>query len=114
MELICVTLNAPDDWNDHIKLYDKFFGEYELRSASEGMRFSVPRVSKSSDCSYVIADADYRMPVKKGAEMTVTVFPFWNIFAPVKAGEYAAKALVKVDGKPTGEYYLSHSADILN
>ena len=24
-ELICVTLNAPDDWNDHSKLYDHCF-----------------------------------------------------------------------------------------
>lgn len=23
-ELVCVTLNAPDDWNDHISLYEKF------------------------------------------------------------------------------------------
>jgi len=25
VELVCVTLNAPDDWNDHIKLLDKGF-----------------------------------------------------------------------------------------
>lgn len=30
MRLICVTLGAPDDWNDHMKLYDEAFGKYVL------------------------------------------------------------------------------------
>ena len=29
--LICVTLNAPDDWNDHKKLYDAGFASVECR-----------------------------------------------------------------------------------
>lgn len=28
-ELICASLNAPDDWNDHTNLYDYGFSEYE-------------------------------------------------------------------------------------
>ena len=31
--LICVTLNAPNDWNDHIKMYDYGFSVTESRSA---------------------------------------------------------------------------------
>ncbi len=30
MTLICVTLNAPDDWNDHQKLYNNLFDRYHL------------------------------------------------------------------------------------
>ena len=31
--LICVTLNAPNDWNDHIRMYDYGFSVTESRSA---------------------------------------------------------------------------------
>ncbi|MBQ8107414.1 MAG: D-alanyl-D-alanine carboxypeptidase, partial [Ruminococcus sp.] len=29
-ELICVTLNAPDDWNDHVKLYDYGYSKVSM------------------------------------------------------------------------------------
>lgn len=35
MELIAVTLNAPDDWNDHIHMYEYGFDQYDLKSLSE-------------------------------------------------------------------------------
>ncbi|MFK2824257.1 D-alanyl-D-alanine carboxypeptidase family protein [Bacillus sp. B190/17] len=31
LDLIAVTLNAPDDWNDHIYLYEKGFSEYNSK-----------------------------------------------------------------------------------
>lgn len=35
--LICVTLSAPDDWNDHCALYDYGFSQYEMTEiATEG------------------------------------------------------------------------------
>lgn len=30
MDLIAVTLNAPDDWNDHINMYETAFKKYEM------------------------------------------------------------------------------------
>ncbi len=37
--LLCVTLNAPDDWNDHMKLYDYGFAQMQCTelSAPEGL-----------------------------------------------------------------------------
>ena len=29
VKLITITLNAPDDWNDHISLYDQYFDKYK-------------------------------------------------------------------------------------
>ena len=33
--LICVTLNAPDDWRDHMTLYDRFFASHPRRVLTE-------------------------------------------------------------------------------
>jgi len=30
--IVCVTLNAPDDWNDHISLYNSFFESLQERT----------------------------------------------------------------------------------
>ncbi|MUV39739.1 Serine-type D-Ala-D-Ala carboxypeptidase [Lentibacillus sp. JNUCC-1] len=35
MDLIAVTLNAPDDWNDHIKMYDWAYDAYTLKELKE-------------------------------------------------------------------------------
>ena len=32
--LICVTLNAPDDWNDHKKLYNQGFSKVHVKEYS--------------------------------------------------------------------------------
>ena len=44
MTLICVTLNAPDDWNDHKKLYDFGFSSYK-RINTDAFDISVPVIS---------------------------------------------------------------------
>ena len=37
MELIAVTLNGPDDWNDHIAMYETAFSQYDyIKILSEG------------------------------------------------------------------------------
>ncbi len=37
-DLIAVTLNAPDDWNDHIKMYESAFKEYKpIKVLAEGV-----------------------------------------------------------------------------
>ncbi|MCM3566741.1 D-alanyl-D-alanine carboxypeptidase family protein [Neobacillus mesonae] len=35
MDLIAVTLNAPDDWNDHISMYDYGFKNYDMAEVIE-------------------------------------------------------------------------------
>lgn len=51
VELICVTLCAADDWNDHIKLYNYGFSEFKntsLPAAHQTLRFSVVGGDKST------------------------------------------------------------------
>ena len=43
--LICVTLNAPDDWNDHMNLYDYGFAQLAERTYTAGFQLiSLPAV----------------------------------------------------------------------
>ena len=49
--LICVTLNAPDDWNDHMNLYDYGFAQLAERTYTAGFQpISLPVVGGEKKC----------------------------------------------------------------
>ncbi len=88
VRLICASLNAPDDWNDHMKLFDYGFEKYEsLKFASpldylielnieggnvssfyasnlEELKITLPR--KKRDISTKIVYNDISLPIKEG------------------------------------------------
>ena len=47
--LICVTLNAPDDWNDHKKLYDMGFSSLHAQKLDTPENLTLPVVGGMSD-----------------------------------------------------------------
>ncbi|QVK16992.1 D-alanyl-D-alanine carboxypeptidase [Mycoplasmatota bacterium] len=57
-ELISVTLNGPDDWNDHMKLFDYGFKEYDLKIVLEKGIFEV---KKLNDIFYIDDQVVYPM-----------------------------------------------------
>ena len=67
--LICVTIDAPDDWNDHERLLERAFGLYTLREA-------VPAGEKVG-----------RIPVLGGAEMEVQLCTAKSFSYPLAQGE---------------------------
>ncbi len=46
MELIVVTLNGPDDWHDHLKLFEYGFTEFNLRTIIEKGIFEVKQLDQ--------------------------------------------------------------------
>ena len=112
MALVCVTLAAPDDWNDHTKLYDLAFSEFEMRDVTTGIRFPVPLVSEGGDQTYAVPETAYSVPVEKTADVTLRASLPWFAIAPVRPGEKAGKVSVSVDGERIGEYDLTYSESV--
>lgn len=110
--LICVTLSAPDDWNDHMKLYDWGYSVCEKRSVSAAARFTVPVIAGEKAEALVLPDRDHFVFAPKTAEISCRAELPWFVFAPVKAGERAGKVRVYVDGEAAGEYYLIYSESV--
>lgn len=113
--LVAVTLNAGDDWNDHIKMYD--YGYSVARS--EKLNISIPDKIRvyGSEKSYiktkltdtlVIADEkdnfSYEISLKK-----------W-VYAPVSTGDVIGYIYVKKNGHliKQSEIAASENADILD
>ena len=110
MRLICVTLNAPDDWKDHKTLYDNAFSEYTphlLKTAGENIASA--KIKKGAlDAVALTVNQDITIPVKPGEETKITtqVTPFEDLQAPITKGDILGSLIIKIDGQPMGEFPL--------
>lgn len=93
--LICVTLNAPDDWNDHKKLYDECFARYSLHNESGVI--AVPAVGGSADTVKASYSADISVLNEKYVTVELYAFPF--VYCPVEKGSEIGKAVIKYKEK---------------
>ena len=74
MQLVCVVLNAPDMWNDSLRLLDGGFAEYTLTTVLD----SLEPVAQLP-CAF--------------CDEIVPVLPLWDAAVPLKEGEQAEIAL---------------------
>ena len=95
MTLICVTIADPDDWRDHASLYDAMFGEYRFVPLS-GLG-SIHVISGVRETVYAEPGMQ-GIAVRRGSEVSVTVYMPRFVFAPVRAGGEAGEIELTVDG----------------
>lgn len=108
---ICVTLSAPDDWNDHMKLYDWAFSNFSTRLVTEGVGFDVPVISGSAESARLIPE-DMRLFLPSSAEVELRAELPWFVFAPVKAGEEGGSLGAYLNGEEIGRCRLIYEKDI--
>ncbi len=93
--LVCVTLGAPDDWNDHKKLYEECFAKYESCTFTDTI--AVPAVGGTKNeinCAYT---AELHVLNKNLVTVELYAFPF--VYCPVSAGDKLGKAVIKYKEK---------------
>ena len=93
--LVCVTLGAPDDWNDHEKLYEECFAKYESCTFTDTI--AVPAVGGTKNeinCAY---SAELHVLNKNLVTVELYAFPF--VYCPVSAGDKLGKAVIKYKEK---------------
>ncbi len=101
--LICVTLNAPDDWNDQMALYDWGFARVVTGNVTANLRYDLPlggggRIELAADPLVLCLPRDAVLKVR--AELPPFVLP------PVREGEVAGRVTVLLDGEILGEAAL--------
>ncbi len=116
-QLICVTLNAPDDWNDHTRLLDQAFSNtvrYPL--LAQGMTVnSVSVRDGSSDSVEVTADRNFYLTERantKFQNVKITYKLPDTVTAPVKQGEILGTAQIFYEDKLLDAIDLIAAADI--
>lgn len=107
LELICVTLSDPDDWQDHAALYDWAYGEYRcVRYPAGTVLAQVPVVSGADTQAGAALQEEVSLclPVGTEAEPELALPRF--VFAAVAQGGPAGTVRFPGTGAPGREYPL--------
>lgn len=106
--LIAVTLDAPDDWQDHAAMLDYGFSQYECVTLceTEAIRVTLPVTGSTADTVTLCNKDALRatLPVTRG-EITYTVEAPHFSYAPVQSGDSMGRLVFRcdVDGDGTVE-----------
>ena len=101
-DLICVTLNDRNDWNDHMAIYDYGFDTVRELDVTLPTDITVDTVGGNTEKLHLVTkDSSVRICTVAGNEndiqFTLLSAPF--IYAPVKYGEEAAKLRISFMGR---------------
>ena len=102
--LVAVTINAPDDWNDHAQLLEEGFSRYELRqivAAGECIGTLDVVGGDGSQVSLMAAEGFF-FPVAEDETVTLGIPGPGFVYAPVVEGADAGSARICVEGHRVG------------
>lgn len=108
MTFICVTLNAPDDWNDHCNLYNNLFSEYKMKEVIEGgQKVKEIKIENSeTDKVCAIADKDIYYPLTANEKIEARINSADSLSAPVYANEMCGEAVLFLNNREIGRVGL--------
>lgn len=103
--IIGVTIDAPDDWNDHCQLLNDGFTRYQDRQIVQAGQYvgTLTVLGGESGCVQVLAAEDFSYALAQG-ESPVLVLPGPGfVYAPAVAGADAGFAYVLINGNAIGK-----------
>ena len=106
--MICVTLGAPDDWNDHKKLYASCEKKYHQETVNNTVSIDVA----GGDTDTVSASFSAEISVINPQYITVDYYYFPFIYAPVKKGDEIGKVIIKYKEKEITSAALIAEEDV--
>ena len=109
--LICVTMDDPNDWEDHCALYDWGFAAFSTREVTAALSFEVPVVSGETALVRVEAEP-LRLFLPRSAEVTAAAELPRFVFAPVNEGETAGVVRFLLGGEVVGESRLYYTETV--
>lgn len=113
MRLICVTLSAPDDWNDHKKLLDYGFESYNISSFSESnFRLNLPIASAVAKTAAAVPENDIVVLTKNEDDVDVKLEAPRILFAGGLQGEKVGSIRVFVNGELAAEENLVYTENV--
>ena len=112
-ELICVTLNDPDDWRDHSGLYDYAFAQMtDIRLSESEKKFSVDVAGGERPFVGAYADSGVvSVPKSCVDKITAVTFVKPMVFAPVAKDDELGSVAYYCNGKKIFESKITAAED---
>lgn len=109
-KLICVTLNAPNDWSDHTALYDYGVPLITADPIVPNVQGITARVVGDDTVSEVKIKASKDIPVFVSAQerkrLTQRILLRQFYYAPIKSGDKLGEVQILLDGRVVGQAQL--------
>ena len=112
--LVVVTINAPDDWNDHSRLLEEGFSEYTMEKlvSKDSCVGTVEIAGGDAGTAELIAGESFSYPLAFGETVQIQLPKPGFVYAPVVCGQEAGEAYVCIDGKAVGTVPLIYGQTI--
>ena len=106
--LVCVTINAPDDWNDHRQLLEAGFRDFEVRElVAEGEVLGYRHIVGGDGTRVpLVAEKSFSYALAAGEEPQIVLSPRLFSYAPVTGGAPEGCAYLVLGEKVIGEVPL--------
>lgn len=103
--LVAVTINAPDDWEDHRSMLEKGFSNYSMvQLVEQGDFLGFIEVAGGTDGKVPLyAASDFSYLLSNGDNVRILIKDSGFVYAPVVAGQNAGNAYVLIDDCPVGK-----------
>ncbi|MBQ8965672.1 D-alanyl-D-alanine carboxypeptidase family protein [Ruminococcus sp.] len=110
-ELICVTLNDPDDWRDHMEMFDYGFSKVEqVRLSAEDSAASV-KLADGRKLECRVPDMVAVLTPEGAARVESRVYLPQFVYAPVEKGEAVGEVEYILDGRVLGRRDITAAED---
>ena len=109
-QLIAVTINAPDDWNDHAAMLEEGFSRYtERQLIRKGDVLGIQDVAWGTDKKVTLmASEDFFWSMAQGELVSIVLPGNGFVYAPISEGQWAGDAHILVDGERVGTIELEY------
>lgn len=116
MTLICVTLNAPDDWNDHMSLFNFGFENYSVKKLADTREVvcSAEIGGTDGESVPVCPGEDFSYPIKSGESVNKEVNIYPEPTAPIAAGERLGEMKISVTDTNTRAEVISKTVPLVS
>lgn len=115
MTLICVTLNAPDDWSDHQNLLNFGFENYKMTTVIGAdiplCRTDVIGSDGKSVAAVPTENIDYPITQTEKSSTELSIYP--EISAPLKKDEKIGEVTVVITDISSGEEIFKRNVDLV-
>lgn len=112
--LVVVTLNDPDDWKDHMALFDYGFENYPAKQLCQAGEIvgSAPVSGSFVRFVDVCAGEDFSYPLGLSESTRVEVERCDFVEAPVEAGQQAGRMIYFLNGEEIGSVELQYASRV--
>ncbi len=114
MRFICVTIDDPNDWEDHTAIYEKLYGEYETRQIckKDEVYGEIAVIGGTKETTNIVFEDSLTIMTQESDEVeTVFEVPEFS-YAKISKGDRAGTLKVYINGNLEHEVGIIYAEDV--